>query len=118
VGELNRTLRGWADYFESRHHLEHVPGDRQLQHCAVAPEVKRVTVGEGGGELGVECDRVIVVRNGALVLALGHVGETARIRAPAYLGSSLMASSKLAMAWSKSLSALVVFLFVLVAAVR
>ena len=39
VGKLNRMLRGWANYFQSRHRQQSVPGARQLHSRAVAPVV-------------------------------------------------------------------------------
>jgi RNA-directed DNA polymerase len=39
MDKVNRTLRGWANYFPSRHRQQGVSGTRQLHSDAVAPVV-------------------------------------------------------------------------------
>ena len=39
VGKVNRTLRGWANYFQSRNHQQGVSGARRSHSGAVAPVV-------------------------------------------------------------------------------
>jgi Group II intron, maturase-specific domain len=46
VNKLNRTLRGWANYFNCRHRHQSVPGARQLRRCAVAPVVAHQAQGQ------------------------------------------------------------------------